>query len=420
MNRALVRTVSVAALLACALCASLAAAGCASGRSSEPRTAATHAARAGVPPRVRLRHIGQFHQPVLATGIPGTSLIAVVEQGGTIRAVSHMACSPGCPPRVRRSGPIIVDVRSSTRASGERGLLGLAFHLRWPADPRIFINYTDQDGATRIEEWRLARATARGVRSRTLFRIAQPFANHNGGNLAFGPDGLLYIGMGDGGSGGDPGDRAQSPRTLLGKLLRIDVDARSRRGYGIPPGNLSRTSPIWGIGLRNPWRFSFDARTGDLWIGDVGQDRFEEIDAVSARQLRGAVRNFQWRRREGFASLDASGARGPGIATPPVLAYGRTGGCSVTGGMVYRGARIKALRGWYVFADFCASELRFVRAAGLPGTRPGAGRVRYRAQRGAANVVSFGATRDGELLVVSNDGAIRQIVPVRQGAQRDG
>ena len=253
-------------------------------------------------------------------------------------------------------------------------------------------------------------ATAR--RERELLRIDQPFANHNGGHLAFGPDGLLYIAMGDGGSGGDPGDRAQDPEERLGKLLRLDVEAGGERGYGIPRGNpRDGAREVWALGLRNPWRFSFDRELGDLWIGDVGQDALEEVDAVTRAQLAAAVPpNFGWRRREGFSSFDDSGRTGPGRMTGPVLDYGRSDGCSVTGGVVYRGQAIPKLDGWYLFADFCGDDLRLLRSDGLPGSPPRRGDVAVRSSDGVEQVSSFGETTAGEVLVVSLGGTISQVV----------
>ncbi|MCW2960322.1 MAG: hypothetical protein JWM90_709, partial [Thermoleophilia bacterium] len=240
----------------------------------------------------------------------------------------------------------------------------------------------------------------------------QPYPNHNGGDLVFGPDGLLYIGTGDGGSGGDPEDRAQRPGELLGKMLRIDVDAEGQSGYGIPEGNLDEGRPeVWATGLRNPWRFSFDAKTGDLWIGDVGQNAFEEIDALPASALEpgGPNPNFGWRRTEGFEPFEDSGTTGPGIMTQPVLDYGRDDGCSVTGGQVYRGSAVPDLVGWYVFADFCGKDLRLVEAADVPGSKQTRGSLEWSSQPGLEQVASFGLDPDGELLVVSLGGTIARI-----------
>lgn len=250
--------------------------------------AATTPAGSGGAPKLRLVEVGRFEAPVHALAVPGTDLVAIVEKGGRVRVVANLACVgvDRCPAKPATTGDVIVDLRDEVSDGSEQGLLGMAFHPSWPDDPRIFLNYTDAEGATRIEAWELTTPTGRATRTRELLRIEQPYENHNGGHLAFGPDGLLYIGTGDGGSGGDPEDRAQKDDDLLGKLLRLDVDGGGERGYAIPDGNVDDGAPeAWAIGLRNPWRFSFDSETGDLWIGDVGQSEFEEIDALTKAQL---------------------------------------------------------------------------------------------------------------------------------------
>lgn len=388
-------------------------AACGGDEPAKPGAASTP--KAAGAPALRLVDVGRFNAPVHVLAVPGTDLMAVIEKTGRVLVVSDMACAGAdrCPERVAVTGDVVVDITSKVSDGSEQGLLGMAFHPTWPEDPRIFLNYTDTEGDTRIEAWTLASPTARAVRQRELLRIEQPYDNHNGGHLAFGPDGLLYIGTGDGGSGGDPEDRAQQVDELLGKLLRIDVDAGGERGYGIPDGNLDDGAPeAWAIGLRNPWRFTFDADTGDLWIGDVGQNEFEEIDAISRAQLDGdATLNFGWRRFEGFDEFDPSGVTGPGRLVTPVLAYGRDEGCSVTGGVVYRGSLIPRLQGWYVFGDFCADDLRLVDAAGIPGTRPERGHLTWLSATGASQVASIAEGHGHELFVVSLDGAIRQLVP---------
>jgi len=370
----------------------------------------------GAPPKLALREVGRFDQPVHVVAVPGTDQMAVVEKGGRVLVVSGMVCSARdkCPSTPVTQGVTVLDIRSSVSGSSEQGLLGFAFHPKWPDDPRIFIDYTDADGATHIEAWSLTSATGTATRERELLRIEQPYENHNGGHVAFGPDGLLYIAMGDGGSAGDPEDRAQSDDERLGKLLRLDIDGGGERGYAIPKGNHAGGAPeIWALGLRNPWRFSFDRTLGDLWIGDVGQDSFEEIDAVTKASLGAAeTPNFEWRQREGFGSFDDAGSIGPGTRTPPVLDYPRKDGCSVTGGVVYRGEDIPALDGWYVFADFCASDLRLLRADGVPGSSRTRGELAWKTAKGVEQPASFGETQRGEILLVSLGGGIDQIVSV--------
>jgi len=365
------------------------------------------------PPPLKLVEVGRFDMPVHVLPVPGTDLVAVVQQGGRVVVASGMVCgtADSCPKRPVTRGTVVLDVSGDAAVGGEQGLLGMAFHPDWPEDPRIFIDYTDERGATRVEAWTLDSPLRRARRERVLLEIPQPFENHNGGHLEFGPDGLLYVATGDGGSAGDPGDRAQKPQELLGKLLRIDVDGGGERGFAIPPGNVDPTSPVWAVGLRNPWRFSFDADQGDLWIGDVGQNTWEEVDAVPRAALDGHGPNFGWRRREGFSNFDATGTTGPTPLVDPVLAYGRDDGCSVTGGVVYRGRIVPKLDGWYLFADYCADDLRLVRADGQPGAKRSQGDVEWRSVPGAKGIVSFGQVRHDEVLVVSLDGSIRQVLP---------
>ena len=242
-------------------------------------------------------------------------------------------------------------------------MLGLALHPGFAQNGRFFVNYTRAgDGATVIASFRVSAANrdvADPASRSELLTIAQPFENHNGGALRFGPDGLLYIGMGDGGSANDPGNRAQDPQELLGKMLRIDVDGR--QPYAIPPGNMFAPNgngrpEIWAMGLRNPWRFSFDRVTGDLYIGDVGQDRTEEIDFLERSHASGA--NFGWRIFEGTRCTQLNPCP-PGLQafTMPVLTYDHDQGCSITGGVVYRGRAVPVLQGRYVYADFCSGRM---------------------------------------------------------------
>lgn len=250
-----------------------------------------------------------------------------------------------------------LDLSALVSSGGERGLLGLAFHPDYAHNGRFFVDYTDRNGNTVIARYTVSAGNPNiadpNSRVQLLF-VTQPFANHNGGQLQFGPDGYLYIGMGDGGSGGDPGNRAQNLGELLGKLLRVDVDGEP---YAIPPSNpfLTRSGArpeIWAYGLRNPWRFSFDRATGDLWIADVGQGTWEEIDFQPASSIGGA--NYGWRRMEATHCFNPSSNCNDGTLVLPVIEYGHTNGaCSVTGGYVYRGARYPRLQGTYVYGDYC-------------------------------------------------------------------
>ncbi len=270
----------------------------------------------------------------------------VVEQPGRIRIVQggQLLAQP------------FLDITDRVRGGGEQGLLGLAFHPDYPANGRFFVNYTRRpDGATVVAEYRVsADPNAAAAPERVLLVVPQPYANHNGGMVEFGPDRLLYIGLGDGGSAGDPGNRAQNRDELLGKMLRIDVDRGAP--YAIPRDNPfaggGGRAEIFAGGLRNPWRFSFDRETGALWAGDVGQNAWEEIDIVR----RGG--NYGWRVMEGAHCFrPPSGCRADGLELP-VVEYPNGGGrCSVIGGYVYRGRRIPALVGTYVYGDYCSGEI---------------------------------------------------------------
>jgi glucose/arabinose dehydrogenase len=253
-----------------------------------------------------------------------------------------------------------LDIRSRVLDGGERGLLSVAFHPRYRENGLFFVNYTDLNGDTVIARFNVSSDPNRADPNsfRQLLFVDQPFANHNGGQLQFGPDGYLYIGMGDGGSGGDPGNRAQNLLDLLGKMLRIDVNADT---YAIPPSNpyaglSSRRQEIWASGLRNPWRFSFDRATGDLWIADVGQGNWEEINFQPATSIGGE--NYGWRRMEGTHCFNPSSNCNDGTLVLPVIEYSHaTGGCSVTGGSVYRGGRSPRLHGMYIYGDLCSGVI---------------------------------------------------------------
>jgi glucose/arabinose dehydrogenase len=339
--------------------------------------------------------------PLLATHAgDGSGRLFVVEQVGRIRVV--------------RDGELLaepfLDVSDRVVAGGEQGLLGLAFHPDFATNGRFFVDYTDLDGDTVVAEYAVLDGDADRVdpaSERVLLRIGQPFANHNGGHLAFGPDGFLYVGTGDGGSAGDPMGNGQRLDTLLGKILRLDLDGRSGdRPYGIPPGNPfveheGARPEIWAFGLRNPWRFSFDRETGDLWIGDVGQGAFEEIDAVPGDE---AGVNYGWNVMEGRACFaPETGCDEDGLRLP-VAVYGHGEGCSVTGGFVYRGSRWPGLAGAYLFSDFCSGTIWAVDAA-----RPNAGPTAV-LETGRA-ISSFGEDEDGELYVTDlAGGALLRVV----------
>ena len=298
---------------------------------------------------------------------------------------------------------------------GERGLLGLAFHPDYKTNGFFFIYYTDPAGSIVIARYRVS-STNRNVANRQsawkMLTIPHPnFGNHNGGQLQFGPDGYLYIGTGDGGSGGDPPNNAQNKQVLLGKLLRIDVSiASGGTPYRIPPNNpfvgTSVARPeIWAFGLRNPWRFSFDRLTGDLFIGDVGQDSFEEVD-FQPRASRGGE-NYGWRLMEGTHCFNPSSNCNPGGLKLPILEYAHGNNeenCSITGGYRYRGSRIPSLRGAYLFGDFCSGRIFRARLASGKWTA---------AQLAATSfsLSTFGEDATGELYLADLSSGVYKIVP---------
>jgi glucose/arabinose dehydrogenase len=284
----------------------------------------------------------------------GSHRLFVVEQGGRIRIVKDGTLQPA---------PFL-DISSRISSGGERGLLGLAFHPGFPTDPRLFVDYTDPNGDTQVSSFTVNSASpdqADPGSEVKILHVQQPYANHNGGAVVFGPDGKLFISFGDGGSGGDPQGNGQNPRTLLGKILRIDVDSRSGdRQYAIPPDNpfadgAGGAPEIWLTGLRNPWRISFDRATGDLWIGDVGQSAWEEVDVQRAGAPGGT--NYGWNRMEGRHCFQPSSGCDESGLTMPVTEYGHDQGCTVIGGSVVRGPDQPALIGGYLFADYCSGRI---------------------------------------------------------------
>lgn len=302
-------------------------------------------------------------EPVdLAPAGDGTGRLFVVEQAGRVRVVVNG----------RLMDRPFLDIAGRIASGGERGLLGLALHPGFPNDPRLFVNYTDLTGDTVVAEYRLDEADsgqADPASERILLQVKQPYPNHNGGGLAFGPDGRLYIATGDGGAGEDPHENGQRFDTLLGKILRIDVD-EPRDGeapaYRVPPDNpfvaVAGAAPeIWLTGLRNPWRIRFDAQTGDLWIGDVGQGEWEEIDVARAGE--GGL-NFGWNRMEGAHCFEPrTGCETTGL-TLPIAEYGHDLGCAVVGGVVVRDPRQPLLDGRYLFGDACTGALWVLDPAG--------------------------------------------------------
>jgi glucose/arabinose dehydrogenase len=289
-----------------------------------------------------------------------------------------------------------LDIAPRVSCCGERGLLSVAFHPRYASNGLLYVNYTNLDGHTVIARYQVSSNpnVVNLLSARTLLIIRQPHANHNGGQLQFGPDGYLYIGMGDGGSGGDPQNQAQNLRTLLGKMLRIDVDRGA--SYAIPPDNPFVDTPearqeIWALGLRNPWRFSFDRLTGALFIGDVGQSRWEEVNFQPARSPGGE--NYGWRRMEGKHCFNPPSNCNDGTLTLPILAYSHALGCSITGGYRYRGRRIPQYYGTYFYGDYCTGLIWGARPDGRSWTAT-------RLLDLPLNISAFGEDAAGELYMV--------------------
>lgn len=295
--------------------------------------------------------------PVDIAAPPGDQdRLFVVEKSGSIRILKQGVLLP----------TPFLDISSRVAKGAEQGLLGLAFAPDYSSSGRFVISYTNTSGDTRIATVRVSADPdlADPSSEQVILEVDQPYGNHNGGQVAFGPEGMLYIGLGDGGSGGDPGNHAQDMSSLLGKMVRLSIlpDGSATIPADNPfVGQQGRRDEIWSSGLRNPWRFSFDPANGDLYIGDVGQNSFEEIDVVAAASGGGRGLNFGWRVMEGFACFNpASGCDRDGL-TLPVVAYGRDDGCSVTGGYVYRGTAIPAMQGQYFFSDYCNNYLRSFR-----------------------------------------------------------
>jgi glucose/arabinose dehydrogenase len=347
--------------------------------------------------------------PLYLTAPPGdTDRLFVVEKGGLIKVID------------RGSNTLIgtfLNVSALISTGAEQGLLGMAFDPNYSGNGRFYISYTDTTGSTVVARYLVSsnRDVAISAADRIIFTAAQPFANHNGGMITFGRDGFLYVGRGDGGSGGDPGNRAQNLSEVLGKLLRIDVSLGTHPpdpAYAIPPDNPCVGQPgareeIWSMGLRNPWRFSFDRENGDLYIGDVGQGAREEVHVSTAASGGGRGSNYGWKIMEGnLCFFPSSGCSMDGL-TLPVLDYPHTQGCSITGGYVYRGAALPALHGRYFYADACTGFVRSFRLVN--------GRVTEHTQwpslsLSGQSIVSFGEDADGEIYILTSAGGLFRIV----------
>ena len=375
--------------------------------------ACTNATMAPVPPppppppgTPGLQSVGgvTFAAPVFVTSPRADSArVFVVEQAGRIRVLRNDTLLAAA----------FLDIRGTIRAGGEEGLLSLAFHPQYATNGRFYIYFTDASGDLRIVRYRVSSNpnVADPATADTILTVPHPTnGNHNGGQLQFGPDGRLYAGTGDGGGGGDVPNNAQNRHILLGKLLRLDVDTVS--GYRIPADNpfaidTTAEPEIWALGLRNPWRFSFDRQTGDLYIGDVGQGAWEEVD-VSPASGGGKGVNFGWRIMEGMHCYPSgTGCNQTGLVLP-IVEYAHTGGpCSITGGYVYRGTRVTALAGHYLYADYCAGFVRSFRFVG--GTAQDLSTWTVRLSPGP-NISSFGEDARGDVYVMTLDGGVYRII----------
>jgi glucose/arabinose dehydrogenase len=333
---------------------------------------------------------------VYLTAPGGDDRLFVVEQPGRVR--------------IMRGGALLsqpfLDITARVSSGGERGVLSIAFHPDYATNGYLYASYTDLAGDTRVERYSVSPASpdlADPASAQLILSVAQPFANHNGGLVVFGPDGMFYVGLGDGGSGGDPHNNGQSMATLLGKLLRLDVDGGTP--YAIPAGNpfirqAGARAEIWALGLRNPWRFAFDRVDGLLYVADVGQNQWEEISVVAAN--RPGV-NYGWRVLEGSRCYGAATCSAQGLEQP-VIEYSRDEGCSVTGGAPYRGSRIPGIVGHYFYSDYCTGFLRSFRYANGQAVDQRSWDV-----GSLGSVLSFGEDTAGELYVLSANGRVYRL-----------
>lgn len=351
----------------------------------------------GVAKRVKLELVtSATTQPVGLVAAPERpGRLFVVEKRGQVKILRGKKIDAA--PFADLSGRVALEKRDN----GEQGLLGLAFHPQFARNGRFYLNFTDEKGDTRIVELKVDGKDANRAdpkSERLLLHVDQPFANHNAGDLAFGPDGKLYVALGDGGAADDPRGHGQNPKSLLGKLMRIDVDA-------------AKPAPeVIGKGLRNPWRYSFDRKTGDLYLADVGQNLWEWVHVAPATKLTG--HNFGWNITEGLHCFKAKRCDTTGL-TRPVAEYPRSDGCSITGGYVYRGKALPELQGAYFYSDYCTALLRSFRLKDGKAVDSWDWKAALDPESTLARLASFGEDHDGELYVVSHDGPIYKLVRAR-------
>lgn len=351
--------------------------GCGDDDAATPNVAPTSPAAGGI---ALAQVVGGLDSPTQTIPLTETGdRLWIVERAGRVRLVKEGALQPD---------PVL-DIADRVKSGGEQGLLSLARHPRFAENDLVYIHLSDPDGNTRVEEHRATSGRIAPEPERVLLEVDQPYSNHNGGSLAFGPDGRLYLGLGDGGSGNDPEERAQDLDSRLGKLLRLDVDAAAADWE------------IAAYGLRNPWRFAFDPQTGDAWIGDVGQNAWEEISVFPSGA---GLLNFGWDVYEGRDEADADDRaelNDAGTLTPPVAQYSHDDGCSVTGGVVVRGGDVAALRDRYIYGDYCSGTIWTI-----PADRSGEPR---REDITVGDLVSIDAAADGTVFLTSLSGSVRRI-----------
>jgi glucose/arabinose dehydrogenase len=365
--------------------------------------------------------------PVLLTGCGDVPVVQVTD-GPRLRAELvvddledplHLV-SPPADPRlfiVEQSGRVLIyqpgqglletpflDLTDRVSCCGEQGLLSLAFHPEYAANGFVFATFSDEDGATRVERYTVSANpnVVSAASAKVVIVVDQPYSNHNGGLSVFGPDGMLYVGLGDGGSGGDPQGHGQNPGTLLGSLLRLDVDTDGP--YEIPAdnpfvGRAGARGEVWAYGLRNPWRFAFDSASGELYVADVGQNVWEEVNRTPAGE---GGQNFGWNVMEGAHCYGAASCSQAGL-TLPIYEYDHDDGCSITGGHVYRGTAISELIGHYFFADYCEGWVRSLRPDG------GSPQVVEWDFGDLGQITSFGVDASGELYILSARGGVYRV-----------
>ena len=355
---------------------------------------------------VSLNEVAEVEAPTDLTSRAGDPSLYVTERAGRVRRIQVTVRSNGSATLQLDRAPVL-DIGDEVITDGERGLLGLAFSRD---GRKLYLAYTGTDGNQHLDEVTMNGERPDTSTRRRLLDVPDFASNHNGGDVVVGPDGFLYYGMGDGGGGGDPENTGQDPNDLLGSLLRIDPEAGGPDGspYAVPDANPFKNGggapEVWAYGLRNPWRFSFDRQTGDLWIADVGQNAIEEIDLLPRASGGGRGANLGWSEMEGDEPFENGDE--PDDHVPPIFTYDRdAGGCSVTGGFVYRGAAIPGLQGAYVYGDYCLGELRgLLIENGAVADERGLGQV-------VPNLVSFGEDGSGELYALSLDGPIYRLEP---------